>query len=122
MKMGTWVLLALAGFIPISQARSQSAVGTETGNDFYAGCRGAPKTLECLAYVQGVVGGAEAMAIATGRRLICVPPGVTSGQLQDVIVTSLRNNPADNHLLIAALAFIALETAFPCKHQHSNSK
>jgi hypothetical protein len=51
----------------------------------------------------------------SGVRLPCMPSHVTLGQLQDVTVRFIRNNPQFYHLSAAPAVYAALVSAFPCE-------
>ena len=44
-----------------------------------------------------------------------VSPNITVGQIQDVVVKYLQDNPADRHLPGGTLSYRAFYAAFDCK-------
>jgi hypothetical protein len=81
--------------------------GDETGDDF------------CIGYVAGSVD----MLISLqrqgppGAKQACMPQGVTLGQVRDVVIKYLSDEPQFRKLDAAALVITALEQAFPCSDQ-----
>jgi hypothetical protein len=51
----------------------------------------------------------------------CVPAGVTSGQLKDVLLNLLRSNPAQRHRPGVELAMMAFAEAWPCADTDTDS-
>ena len=76
------------------------------------GLAAAPSTRrECDAYVSGV-----ADAIAEQQpRAACIPANVTTAQLVEVTLKSLRDNPAIAQLPAGRLVVQSLAKAFPCR-------
>ena len=62
----------------------------------------------CIGYIQGVHDALQP------TRVICVPGGVTGGQLGDVVKIYLRNHPEDRHRPAEELVAAALKEKFPC--------
>ena len=70
----------------------------------------------CLGYIIGVSDAANTLAVWKGfAESICTPQGVTSGQLQKVVVNNLNENPEELHLNASSLVLNALSEAFPCE-------
>jgi hypothetical protein len=87
----------------------------ETGNDLYAACNsgiGTIPRLECTIYIDGVTDGAQ---VTTAKKLICPAPGVTRGQVIDIVEDALRDHPETRQQMAALLVVKALATAFPCR-------
>lgn len=47
--------------------------------------------------------------------ILCIPDGVTTGQMARIVVKYLEENPKDLNLKGATLAFAAIVTTYPCK-------
>ena len=62
----------------------------------------------CVGYIQGVHDALKP------TRVICVPDGVTGGQLGDVVKLYFGNHPENRHLPAAELVTAALKEKFPC--------
>jgi hypothetical protein len=70
----------------------------------------------CLGYVVGVVDSFNTTnPIKTSKKIICIPPAVTSGQLVLVLKKSMQEHPETLHLPASAHTLSALTAAFPCK-------
>jgi hypothetical protein len=65
----------------------------------------------CYAYLDGI---GDALAEEPQPRRACIPPSVTTQQLRDVLLKSLRNTPETRNLPAARLAVNAFGKAFPC--------
>lgn len=104
-----------------------------TGNELLSTCEQTESDAKfgyCLGYVSGVVEGMKwGLAVpllmagestsevekTTGDLLgFCVPQEATLGQMRDVIVLYLRNNPAERHGSARIHAQLALAEAYPC--------
>ncbi|XUU59727.1 Rap1a/Tai family immunity protein [Erythrobacter sp. HA6-11] len=103
----------------------QANASFHDGNALYDDCsakEGGPtyyqKNAFCTAYIVGVVDtinyyqGADEI-----HNFVCIPPNVRAGQLRDVVVKFLRENPAERHKGAEALVFIAVAFAFPCENE-----
>jgi hypothetical protein len=53
-------------------------------------------------------------SVVDTSKIVCVPPGVTVGQLADVVCGYLSNHPEKRHYDGAGLASQALNASFPC--------
>jgi hypothetical protein len=60
----------------------------------------------CLGYVTGAHDG-------LGPRLVLVPENATAGQIKDVVVKYLRDNPESRNLPAGVLVMLALVKAWP---------
>ena len=70
----------------------------------------------CLGYVVGVVDSFNTTnPLQTSKRIICIPPAVTSGQLVLVLKKSMQEHPETLHLPASAHTLSALTAAFPCE-------
>jgi hypothetical protein len=122
----TAVFAGTAALLSASAVQAQDSY--YTGNDILASCT-APTTdpvhyaklATCRGYVAGLVDGVDfaagVFALQNNEpetKLICVPAGVTIGQLTDVVIAYLQANPATRHRSGAAEGLIALYRAFPC--------
>lgn len=84
-----------------------------TGNDVLTLCTAPQGLTGCIAYISGV---ADAMAgdNAVWDRKACIPSGVTTGQLRDIVVTGLRFRAAIRHLQAGITVATLFADAFPC--------
>ncbi len=70
----------------------------------------------CLGYIVGVVDSFNTTYSVNGeKRIFCIPPGVTSGQLVLVMKKSMQERPETLHLPASAHTLSALTEAFPCR-------
>ena len=106
-------VLALLGVLA-----SPRPAAASTGNGLLEACgMGDAGGVACTYYV---VGWRDAFAIATGecygpkrmeqnlKMRICIPDGVTNGQLEKVVLKYLRDNPATLHIASAYLTAAAI--------------
>ena len=90
-----------------------------TGNDLVAACTSA-KPLEygmCVGYISGVVDG----FLVADRATVCIPAGLTRGQLRDVVVAGIADSPRDSAQEGYVVTLLALSRAFPCRKRPSNA-
>lgn len=66
----------------------------------------------CTAYITGVADVLYNDAVADIRA--CIPLGVNTTQVEDIVKQYLAANPQNRHLTAASLIAIALSDAFPC--------
>jgi hypothetical protein len=126
----------LASFAAIllvgSASPTQAQVSYSTGNDLYRDCSVPPENsiyyqsnAACISYIVAVNDSfVIASTVASIIReepeseqinMLCVPTGVEAGQLRDVVVAYIRNDPANRHGSAALQVYLALITAFPCR-------
>jgi hypothetical protein len=106
---------AAALFAILCAATDRGNVFT-TGNDLKTSC----EKFEgfCYGYIEGI---ADAMAGGVMTQVYdykaCVPnePGISAGQLKDIILRYLTNHPETRDWAGAGLVAHALEETFPCK-------
>ena len=103
--------VALLSSVPV-HSRTSSPIG-ESGNAFLDRCAKEERE-PCRAYIGGIVDGILVASIATKTDLLCLPPGVTTSQVHDIVVDYIRDNPPLRHLRTDELAYRALGKAFPC--------
>lgn len=115
------ILAALLAGVLSGEGHAESSGAIMTGNKLLDYCSSPLGTLEsgvCNGYVAAIydvlLAPAAASAIIKGW-FACIPPGATLGQLRDVVVAYLRNNPQHRHYGAPALAALALALAFPCR-------
>ena len=89
-----------------------------TGNGFLRNCSGdinAENSFRlgiCFGYLDGWL----ARDAATPEfRFVCRPPSVPNGQVMDVLLKYLRENPETRHNSIDGAIVVALSGAFPCQ-------
>ncbi|MBR9900405.1 MAG: hypothetical protein GYB19_10145 [Rhodospirillales bacterium] len=105
--MRTCKLILFLVLISISSAKAD-----ETGNELLNSCKsevGSHPFSFCMGYVNGM---AQGFRVATD--FMCLPAKSTYGQVIDVVVDYLEENPSMRHLSAAFLVMNALFEAFPC--------
>jgi|14_taG_2_1085336.scaffolds.fasta_scaffold186062_1 hypothetical protein len=91
------------------------ATGYESGNNLLKQCKvdvGLEK-VTCLGYVTGVVDVLLARRPLTTFE-VCIPDGVSKGQIVAIVVKWLEDHPERRHFLAAGEIFYSLGAVFPC--------
>ena len=109
------IFLAAACHAPPAQAGIYLS-----GTDLFADCS-VPKdnpvyfsrTERCTGFITGVVDATEGLRSLQGKPY-CVPPEVTLGQLNDVVLRYLQANPANRSLAASASVIAAVSNAYGC--------
>jgi hypothetical protein len=93
---------------------SQELYGAfRSGNDLYQKCIDQAGDMFGQGYCAGyMVGAADAF---TYDGILCLPPGVTEGQLEEVVLTYVRAHSEARHYAGSSIVRRVLEVAFPCK-------
>ena len=117
--MRKWVLL-----IALLVAQGAHA-GYRSGNKLLEACSGSKdpndnlkviKSRDCGSYIIGVSDMHDADVVWGYRpKAWCEPEGVTIGQLKQVVLEHLKDNPQNIHLNASSLVVYALAEAFPCE-------
>lgn len=106
-------LIALPFFLggPLSAVAPAEAY-FQTGNSVAGVCLPTSQSPSgpCIAYVGGVVDG----MLWGEPSYLCLPEGVTQGQLAAVVAKFLEDHPERMHLNAPVLIADALQGAFPC--------
>lgn len=68
-----------------------------------------------ISYCLGLIAGLTDGVLDSTTNVICLPQNVTIGQLRDVLLRHLANNPESRHVGAGAIMFVSLITAFPCR-------
>ena len=110
MRLLPAVLLAL---LPLA-----AQAGYDSGNRLYEDCASENYFNRgyCGGYITGVVDTIETLQKSGGlpRNTLCIPDGVTKGQLADAVKMYLGANPSRRHLDAGSLVPEALQRSFPC--------
>lgn len=87
-----------------------------TGNELLRLCRGVEaEVTSCIGYIEGVADAANvARSVKNSQGFYCPGPGVDAGQMLDVVVKWLVENPARRDNNASLLVMVALRGAFPC--------
>jgi hypothetical protein len=92
-------------------------VSISTGNDLNAACKSTDplETVACVSYIKGVLDGAGVdRIIGKVPPAWCSRPEVTNGQIRDVVLKFLDNDPAIRDQSAAGIIMFAMVGAFPC--------
>lgn len=92
--------------------------GLRTGNDLLIVCTDEGSgvgAIACMSFIRGVTRGfMGGVTYSQKPAAICPPETATSGQIRDVVVKSLRDDPAERHKSADFLVVKSLLAAFPC--------
>jgi hypothetical protein len=91
-----------------------------SGTDLFADCS-VPKenpvyfsrTERCTGFIAGVVDATEGIRSLQGKPY-CIPEDVTLGQLNEVVLAYMQNNPANRSLAASALVIAAVGNTYSC--------
>ncbi|MDP1542419.1 MAG: Rap1a/Tai family immunity protein [Polycyclovorans sp.] len=87
------------------------------GKERYENSAPGSDPLSWFAYQYYVLGVFDAYSVSeklTEQYSFCVPDGVTSNQLFDVVAKYLNGNPEHLHIPAGVLVYVSLQKAFPC--------
>lgn len=88
--------------------------GFDSGNDLFNRCVGSDALpAYCIGYTTGV-----ADTLGSGPLYdfaACLPDRVSKGQIRDIVVKYLQDNPQERHYAAVGLTAKALSLAFPCR-------
>lgn len=123
--LAVMVMLVLAGMVDASPARADFY----DGNRLYRHCTASQSSAtyyqedaNCIGYIAGaydgiMTGGLTAAVywnLPDHQYPLCVPDNVDLGQIRDVVIKYLRENPSDRHHSASLIVFWALIKVFPC--------
>ena len=111
------ILAALVGVLVISTANAEFF----SGNQLFTDCNGERPDEEagCSGYIMGAMD--TIISLQRGKLLddrfqnVCLPEGVTAGQLVSIVKKYLTENPAERHFAASRIVVIGIRKAFPCK-------
>jgi hypothetical protein len=110
MRLRTLAIAAM--LLSAAAAMSAQAQPMLSGNDLERCVPRSSSEMFCSGYVLGFSAGLD---LADSLRGICMPKGVTAGQMLAVVRAYTRANPKDRHMPLEALVGIAYLDAWPCK-------
>jgi Rap1a immunity proteins len=86
-----------------------------TGNQLYSECNSGDVTdvAMCLGYVMGILDQIELYADVSKTRT-CIPANVTAGQVKDVVLKQMIEDPANRNLPASSIVFQAAFKAWGC--------
>jgi hypothetical protein len=107
------IMAALLIVAAPAKAQNERADAFERGNNFVRFCEGSIRNkIECMAYLLGVFHGSQ---FGGATKTVCLPEGVDTGQLYEVAMAYIRNNPARAHWAPFGLMLLSWKEAFPCE-------
>src|SRR5262245_33983777 len=118
-----WPALAAAGVSAVitifgaNPVRAQAARSFIDGNELLERCSAEKESFRataCLAYIEGVIDGANSMASLLNRTTSCPPTGVTVGQLEKLVVQYLTAHVEQRQNRAANSVLLGLSQAFHC--------
>ena len=95
---------------------SPASYAYTTGNNLVEHCKDKEAYFGsgfCYGYMMGV---ANILTWASERNRICIPDGVTGGQVASIVTKYLKENPESLHESADLLVTVALGKAFPCNN------
>ena len=120
-----WLPMAMIIVSVVGPAQAPAQGGStyfQNGNKLYADCTSNNRYDQayCLGYVVGVtdlaVNLSDAAELGARPPKVCIPLGVTQGQVKDVVIDYLRRDPEHRHHVTAVVQVeIAVVDAWPCK-------
>lgn len=94
-------------------AADVTSSGLVTGDRLLDWCQS--RSIQCESYAQGVVDTwMGEQAFARVPQMICLVPGITTGQISDAVRNYLTAHPERRGTKASSLVVIALAEAFPC--------
>ena len=102
--------------ISTSAVATEPSVNIAKGNDLLAACA-SPEALQygmCMGYISGLVDGFT----VADKSVICIPSGVTRGQLRDVVLNGMQSRRQELNEEGYAAALLAIAKAFPCQKRN----
>jgi hypothetical protein len=111
MQQAMWLTIAALLMSAGAAAHAQDRPSDDIGNGLYSDCTSDTPYSQgtCTAYTNGA---ATAYAFAG---IICLSEHVTFGQVKDVVIQGLSDNPAERQRGSGYLTLKYLAAAFPCK-------
>lgn len=113
-RIAAFTLLTI--LVTMSSPSTQQLRSFVSGNALHDHCQDAVRRMICAGYMTAI---ADLLSATPDEeffgRLVCLPNGVTNGQLREVGSRYLANNPATRHAAAAELVVAAFAEAWPCR-------
>jgi hypothetical protein len=108
-------IIALASAAAVSApAGAQIIPGRVTSQQIATICNENPPA--CLTYVVGALDGYFSAMVDNGRPItICLPAGISNGQLATIAVRFIRAHPERTTANAGEMVVLALRQAYPCR-------
>jgi hypothetical protein len=115
-EMARIVMIAAVSVLALVMASRNAAAGFVNGNDLYSWRTDANQRNAdgCFGYITGAADALEWARVGTTHPP-CIPEGVQSTQVRDVVVNYLRDHPEQRQLGAEMLILVAMELAWNCK-------
>jgi len=106
-----WFSVLMFGFLSLA---SPASAEFDTGNDVLEKCTSKNPFTEgvCIGLISGYFDGMQMTHTCPKAE---ASKNIIRGQIRDIAVKFLKDNPADRHLPGAALAYRAFKVAFDCR-------
>jgi hypothetical protein len=84
-----------------------------TGNELYG--KGESSNQNDKTFALGYIAGVSDVLVGDDMLKTCVPENVTVGQMRDIVIKYLKDNPEKRHFTAHSNVGVALFKAFPCR-------
>ncbi|UHL65763.1 hypothetical protein LSG25_07775 [Paralcaligenes sp. KSB-10] len=113
----TLILLCVSSASVFAAKASSLPEDIDSGNFMYEMCKGGSTgRAECVLYTAGLAQGIAIQAIANKQTpSYCKPDKVTYGQVADIFIKALHDEPALRHLPAAVIFYGTMVKVFPCE-------
>ena len=112
----------LLGLCAILLFYAPAATSAYTGNELLSHCEQTHQIGEgfCMGFIYGVDEGFYAAEFLYRRpkpeeKIYCKPANVTAGQMKDIVIQYLRQNPQTRHQPAGIPVLESFQGAFPCR-------
>jgi hypothetical protein len=117
-------VLVIGNFLHGNSAIAQTPyVDIRTGNGLLTVCEsqlGTHDYARCQSYIMGALAGLQSgHRLAGAGQIVCIPSAVTVGQILDIVVMHLRQNPQTRDIASELQVWAALYRAFPCPRENN---
>jgi hypothetical protein len=117
-------VIALAAMMAFAMMPVAYAAPLETGNDILRDCSRTNKKINyfahCAGFIRGLADGIMFWEEYHPETVVaCIPPRADTGQLSDIVLRWLADNPKMRHLGSSVVVALALHEAWPgpCKRK-----
>lgn len=110
-------VLMVFGVFAMGGLSQPALAGFESGNSLLTQCSADNKDVvaltDCLSYIKGVHDDFMFARLLEGEDSECTPETITNGQVRDVVIKYLLDNPEERHQPGPFLVRLAIMTAWP---------
>jgi hypothetical protein len=111
-EMELRVMYAIVGAVTLACALYLGTAEPATGNTVMVQCSRDAEDAMMSGYCVGGVDGAATALVITGYA--CIPVGVTTGQLIDIVLKKMQDDPEIRHLEFTIIATSTIAQTYPC--------